>query len=149
MRFEIVKNKYRKFPNEIIKLPERKTTYSAGYDFYSNETHKLKQNECYIFWTDVKIKLEWLTFLQISIRSSLGLKNLRLANGIGIVDSDYYDNPNDDGNIGIALINESHTPYLIQKGDRIAQGIILPHLMIGAGYDKVRNKRKGGWGSTK
>lgn len=146
MRFEVVKDEKRKFPNEKIKLPERKTLYSAGYDFYSNEDYILKQNEYHIFWTDIKFYSFFNTYLQLSIRSSLSTKGLILANGVGIIDADYYNNIDNDGNIGFVLKNTSYTPYFIKKGDRIGQGIILEYKTVE--NDKIEDKRVGGFGST-
>jgi dUTP pyrophosphatase len=147
MKFEIVRSDCRKFSKSEITLPTRKTENSAGYDLYSNENAWMyPAHEMHVFWTDVKAELDDDLFLQISVRSSLAAKGLCLANGIGIIDSDYYSNESNDGNIGIMLVNIGNKPIQIQKGDRIAQGIILAyHVMDDDNTDK---KRLGGLGST-
>lgn len=86
-------------------------------------------------------------FLQISVRSSCPLKYwLILANGVGIIDSDYYDNESNEGEIFIQLINLSPIDLLIKKGDVIAQGVILSYDTYDS--EEVISKRVGGFGST-
>lgn len=97
--------------------------------------------------TGVKIKLPTGTFLQLSVRSSCPLKNwLILANGVGIIDSDYYGNKANDGHIFFQIINLSPFDIQLKKGDRIGQGIILPFLITED--DKASGERTGGFGST-
>jgi len=100
----------------------------------------------YIFWTDTKVKLDNGKFLQLSIRSSLAKRGLQLTNAPGIVDEDYYGNPNNDGNIGFMVKNNDMYDRAIKKGDRIAQGIILDYHITED--DLASGKRKGGYGST-
>ena len=85
-------------------------------------------------------------FLMIDVRSSMGGKFM-LANTIGIIDSDYYSNPDNDGNIGIFLKNISNDTQVIKKDDRIAQGIFVKYLKADNDYYSS-NLRKGGHGST-
>ena len=84
-------------------------------------------------------------FLMLDVRSSMGGKFM-LANTIGIIDSDYYSNENNDGNIGIFLKNISNEVQTIERGSRIAQGIFTKYLITET--DNATNTRKGGWGST-
>jgi dUTP pyrophosphatase len=146
MKFEVVRDDCRKFPGKTIIEPSRKTSHSAGYDFHSNENKFINPGMMYVFWTDIKAELDEDKYLQISIRSSLASQGLCLANGIGIIDSDYYDNESNDGNIGIMVINHGNQYVKIAAGDRIAQGIILNYNTIG--YTKITSKRIGGLGST-
>ena len=97
--------------------------------------------------TGMKCKLEENTYLELSIRSSCPLKHwLMLANGVGIIDADYYNNPDNEGEIFFQLYNLS--PYSIQlkKGDIIGQGIIKPYLTTED--DNATGLRTGGFGST-
>ena len=97
--------------------------------------------------TGVKCKLDPGTYLEISVRSSTPLKYLLiLANGVGIIDSDYYSNPDNDGEIFLQLINLGPNPVLLRKGDRIGQGIIKPYLTTED--DAAEGDREGGFGST-
>ena len=69
-----------------------------------------------------------------------------LANTQGWIESDYYSNSDNDGNIGIRLFNLGATPYEIKAGDRIAQGMFIKYLVADNGNTDV--KRQGGFGSS-
>lgn len=98
--------------------------------------------------TGIKARMEPDEFLMMCIRSLLGIKwGLALANGTGIIDADYYGNPNNDGEICIALVNrDPYRDVKIHEGDRIAQGIFMKYLL--ADDDKTDAERNGGVGST-
>ena len=97
--------------------------------------------------TGVKAKLNPGTYLELSVRSSCPLKYwLILANSVGIIDGDYYDNPDNEGHIYFQMINLSPFPIILKKGDCIGQGIIKPYLKTGE--DCVKAVRQGGFGST-
>ena len=84
----------------------------------------------------------------IVVRSSMGCKyNVRMCNQIGIIDSDYYNNENNEGHIWIALQNEGNKTYIVNRNDSFAQGIILRYLTIDD-EEKIINERIGGLGST-
>ena len=86
-------------------------------------------------------------YLEISVRSSCPLKYwLILANGVGIIDSDYYNNPDNEGEIFFQIINLSPFPVYLQKGDSIGQGIIKKYIITE--NDSAAGKRNGGFGST-
>ena len=97
--------------------------------------------------TGMKCKLEPGTYLQLSVRSSSPLKYwLIMANGVGIIDADYYNNPDNEGHIYFQLINLSPFPIKIQKGEAIGQGIIQQYGITE--NDDVWTERVGGFGST-
>ena len=97
--------------------------------------------------TGVKCKLEPDEYLQLSVRSSCPLKYwLILANGIGIIDADYYNNPGNEGHIYFQIMNLSPIPIILKKGDAIGQGIIKPYLKVED--DQASAARVGGFGST-
>lgn len=97
--------------------------------------------------TGIKCKLEPGTYLELSMRSSTPLKHwLVLANAIGIIDADYYNNPDNEGEIFFQVINLSPFPIRLRKGDTIGQGIIKQYLITED--DKSVGIRKGGFGST-
>lgn len=145
--FRVVRNAHKKFEAKT-QLPVRADAQSAGYDFYSKERYVLAPNQTKIFWTDVKAYMQPNEVLMLFVRSSIGIKKgISLANGTGIIDASYYNNPSNDGNIGIALHNYSKKPVVINVGDRIAQGIFTPYLV--ADRDIVANdERTGGIGSS-
>lgn len=97
--------------------------------------------------TGMKCKLEPGTYLELSVRSSSPLKYwLIMANGVGIIDADYYNNPDNEGEIFFQLINLSPFPIKIQKGEAIGQGIIKSYLTTED--DAAAGARIGGFGST-
>lgn len=149
--FEVVNPAHIKIQmtNDEVKLPMRGDAGSAGYDFFSNETITLNVGGKHLFWTNIKAYMQQNELLEIHIRSSLGVKyGLVLSNGTGIIDSSYYGNPENDGNIGISITNRGEAPVLVKKGDRIAQGIFKQYLL--ADEDQVLHaSRSGGFGSTK
>ena len=97
--------------------------------------------------TGMKCKLEPGTYLELSVRSSCPLKYwLILANGVGIIDADYYNNPDNEGEIFFQMINLSPYDIQLHKGDIIGQGIIKPYLTTED--DNASGQRMGGFGST-
>lgn len=97
--------------------------------------------------TGVKCHLDPGTYLELSVRSSAPLKYwLVLANGVGIIDEDYYNNPDNEGEIFFQVINFSPVPIMLHKGDIIGQGIIKKYGI--AANDNPEGKRVGGLGST-
>lgn len=97
--------------------------------------------------TGMKCQLADDEYLELSIRSSGPLKHwLMLANSVGIIDADYYNNPDNEGHIYFQVINLSPVPIQLKKGDIIGQGII--HKYITTEDDCANGERKGGFGST-
>ena len=97
--------------------------------------------------TGMKCKLDPTTWLQLSVRSSSPLKYwLMMGNGIGVIDADYYNNPDNEGEIFFQIYNLSPFNIQIKKGEAIGQAIILPY---GVTEDDVADEeRTGGFGST-
>ncbi len=146
--FFVVKNEFRKHPEKEIKLPTRATQNSAGYDFYSPVSFTLEPQQSIIIATDIKASMMFNEYLQIVPRSSIGIKkNLILKNTLGIVDCDFFENPDNDGNISITLFNYGNKTEFVAENERIAQGIFCT-------YGIVENDvplsvvRKGGIGSS-
>lgn len=99
--------------------------------------------------TGLKCRLDPGTYLQLSVRSSTPLKYwLVLANGVGIIDRDYYGDASTgrEGHIMVQLYNLSPFNIKISKGEPIAQGIILPYAVTED--DVTSGERTGGFGST-
>ena len=143
--FEVVSDKFRKKEGEV-KKPTRADVGSAGYDFYSTVHGTVKPNEIIKVWTDLKVVMEKDEALLLDVRSSMGGK-WQLANTIGVVDSTYHNNPDNDGNIGIFLKNISDKELTIEVGDKIAQGIFIKYL-ITDDDEPLSQTREGGFGST-
>ena len=134
------------YDNGII--PTRADDGSAGYDFYSTITTVINPNEIIKIPTNIKCKMLDRDVLMLYVRSSIGIKrNLVLANGTGVIDSTYYNNPDTEGNIIIALYNYGEEKQIIKTGDRIAQGVIIPFLTVENDV-VLSDKRTGGIGSS-
>ena len=141
--FEVIKDDKRK--SDYIAIPTRATKNSAAYDFYCNDDYIVQPNEIIKIWTDIKAYMQEDEILILNVRSSIGGKFM-LANTQGWVDSDYYENPDNDGNIGIFLKNISNEPQKLEKGSRIAQAMFTKYLIVD--NDDVTTMRVGGWGSS-
>ena len=130
-----------------IRLPRRATAGSAGYDFFSPVDFELKPGETLKMPTGIRAWMEPDWVLKIYPRSGLGFKyRLQLNNTVGIIDSDYYNNPDNEGEICIALYNYGNSTCYITAGDKIAQGIFVPYLTVD--NDTTSAERVGGVGST-
>ena len=133
--------------DDII-IPKRSTKFSAGYDFYMPYDLTVKKNEVVLIPTGIKVMLNSDEFLGIYIRSSLGFKyNLRMCNQVGIVDSDYYNNPSNEGHIFVKLKNEGDNDIILKKYDRYVQGIIQKYYIVD-NEKEVEDIRVGGIGSS-
>ena len=145
--FEVVKG----FEDKGINLPIRKTKYSAGYDVEAAEDTIIPAfkpgMKPILVKTGIKSYMQENEYLMLANRSSNpGKKGLILANSVGIVDADYYGNPDNDGHIMFAFYNIKDEDVEIKKGDCIGQAIFMPFLT--ADEDKAEGMRIGGFGST-
>ena len=145
--FEAVVEEMRKGTMDYI-LPVRGSSKSAGYDLASPIDVIIEPHSSVLIWTNIKAFMQDDEVLEVYIRSSTAIKrDLILKNTVGIIDSDYYSNESNDGNIGICLYNTTYAPREIKKGERIAQGIFKKYLV--ADDDVCLNDtRTGGIGST-
>ena len=146
--FEIVNEEFRKHPNTDIQLPIRGDSRSAGYDIRTPIRIELQPNERVLVFTDIKAYMLPDEVLEIHVRSSIGVKkNIVLSNITGIIDSSYYGNPSNDGNIGLTLWNTSDKVQVLEANERVCQGIFKKYLV--ADNDNIaNNERTGGFGST-
>lgn len=154
------------YENEGLSLPKRATKGSAGYDIaaakditipslwkvLSGNGEVLRENKEYLTSvlvpTGIKAYMPEEEYLMLVNRSSNPLKNnLSLPNGIGIIDSDYYNNEKNEGEIFVQLINYGIEDYTINKGDRIAQGIFTPYKVADDEVQEFQT-RLGGFGSS-
>lgn len=145
--FEIAKG----FEDKDITMPERKTKYSAGYDVCAAEDCVIepftKGDKPTLVKTGIKAYMLADEYLMLCNRSSNpGKKGLVLANSVGIVDADYYGNPDNDGLIMYAFYNVKSEPVEIKKGDIIGQAIFQKFLITD--NDNAEGMRIGGFGST-
>ena len=127
-------------------LPKRATKGSAGYDFYSPISLVIKPGETVKLDTYISLEMDNDMALVLYIRSSLALKGLLLTAGSYVIDSDYYNNPSNGGNIGLIVTNTSDSDFYLYQGDRIAQGVIINYYITDD--DNCTKIRTGGYGST-
>ena len=128
-------------------MPLRATKHSAGYDMYSPVDVTIQPNTMQMIWTDVKAQFEQDEVLFLCVTSGMGKYGIMLANTIGVIDSDYYNNQGNDGNLGFRLYNFSDKPYEIKAGDKIGQGIFTKFLTVD-NEQEITTTRVGGYGST-
>ena len=145
--FEIAKG----FENCNINLPIRKTKNSAGYDLEAAEDCIIpsfkRGNKPTLVKTGLKAYMCEDEVLILANRSSNpGKKGLVLANSIGVIDSDYYGNSDNDGHIMVSFYNVKDEDVYIKKGEAIAQAIFQKFLTID--NDDAEGERIGGFGST-
>lgn len=158
--FEIVS----KYEGKGVQLPQRATKHAAGYDFAASQDTLLPSIWRTLFRHDrnadskgitpilvptgIKAYMQEDEYLQLTNRSSNPLKHfLVLPNGVGIVDADYYNNPDNEGEIFFQLLNFGLRDKSIKKGDRIGQGIFLKFLKAD-GDEGGLTDRIGGFGSS-
>ena len=133
--------------DKMIHIPERKTANSAGYDIEAGRDEIIEPKGVKLVPTGLKAYMMFDEYLGLHVRSSIAIKKgLMLVNSQGIVDSDYYNNPDNEGHIMVAFYNYSDKLVEIRKGDRIAQGIFYQYYI--ADEDNATAERQGGTGST-
>lgn len=122
-------------------------------DFFSIDLNEMKRRvkeyntKLTLIPTGVKAQLADNQVLELSIRSSVPMNNyIMLGNGIGIIDADYYNNPDNEGHIFFQVINLSPYNIKIKKGDIIGQGKISTYDIVED--DNAGGERVGGFGST-
>ena len=130
-----------------VELPAYGTDGSAAFDLAASETTVIAPGEVRLVPTGLVIEVPAGMFLGVFARSSTPLKRgLMIANGVGVVDSDYC-GPKDE--IKVPALNFTAAPVTVAKGDRIAQGILLPSPRVE--WDEVGELRagsRGGFGAT-
>jgi len=147
--FEVAKG----FEEVNINLPRRSTAHSAGYDFECAEDIEIppicqsENKKPTLVKTGVKAYMPEDEALFLYNRSgNPGKKGLVLANSVGVVDSDYYGNPDNDGHIMFAFYNFFSETVILKKGERIGQGIFQKYLKVD--NDTAESSRQGGFGSS-
>lgn len=144
-KFEIAKG----FEDRGVVLPQRKTAKSAGYDIIA-----LTDEDVYVhpgmsvnLETGVKACMEDDEVMLLFIRSSLGIKQgLTLSNSCGVIDADYYNNPDNDGHFILNIINTGNSVQRIPARSRVAQAVFVKYLTVD--NDNATGERIGGIGST-
>ena len=132
-----------------ISMPVRKTKKSAGYDISSAISFTLLPGESKKVPTGLKAYMQDDEFLAIYIRSSLGIKkDIMLKNQVGIIDADFYNNPDNEGHFVVGIVNNGKEAFTCNKGDAIAQGIFQKYYTVDDEDESKLANRIGGIGST-
>ena len=130
-----------------IGLPEAATGRAAGFDLAAATDMEIPPRSIRLVGTGLVIAVPDGYFLGIFARSSTPLKRgLMVANGVGVIDADYC-GPGDE--IKIQVLNITDAPVAIARGDRLAQGIVLPCPRVE--WEEVQEMvvpTRGGFGST-
>jgi len=133
---------------ENLKLPQRATKGSAGYDFFAPFAFSLPPAAAIKIPTGIRVKMEEDWVLKLYPRSGLGFKfRLQMNNTVGIIDSDYFYSDNE-GHIFVKLTNDSREgkTLTVEQGTGIVQGIFLEYGITVD--DEAEGIRNGGFGST-
>lgn len=141
--------RFKKLSDNAI-IPTRKTKNSAAYDLCVPDGKEIiiHPHEIVKFESGIAAQMNDDEFLAIYVRSSIGIKkSLRLPNGTGIIDSDYFGNKDNGGNILIALHNFGEQTVILEPKQRVAQCIFQKYLTVDD-EKEITNERIGGIGST-
>lgn len=148
-KFEVVKNEFLMYgvSAEDLKKPMRATKHAVCYDCYSPIDIVIPAESTELVFINFKAYCNNDEGYILASTSGLGKRGIILANGIGIIESDYADNETNDGNIGFLLHNLNKTDYVVKKGDKIGQIFFFKFLKTD---DDVESDviRTGGFGST-
>lgn len=128
-------------------LPKRETTHAAGYDLKVAEPVTIKPGEIKLVPTGVKAYMQAGEVLFLFDRSSNPRKKgLVLINSVGVIDGDYYGNPDNEGHIFAQMKNISDQSVVLEPLERIVQAVFVPFLLVNG--DQADGVRTGGFGST-
>jgi dUTP pyrophosphatase len=133
--------------DSAVPLPAYGTNEAAGFDLAAAHDLAVAPRQIALVRTGLVIEVPTGYFLAVFARSSTPLKRgLIIANGVGVVDPD-YSGPNDE--VMIQLMNVSESEVRIARGDRLAQGIVLPApRVVWEEVSEIREATRGGFGST-
>ena len=143
-KFEFVKNMKE---GSLLKLPERSTINSAGYDFFNPNKVVCKSHEITMIPTGIKAQFPEDEALFLFNRSSNPKKKgLIILNGVGVVDSDYYNNADNEGEMAFVFYNMLNEDVTLEAGEKLGQGIFMKYAKVD--NDTAEAERTGGFGST-
>lgn len=148
-KFAKIKDEFLKYGQkaEEIKMPVRATKHSVCYDCYSPIDIIINPGETELIFLNVKAYCNHDEGFALATTSGMGKKEIMVSQGLGIIESDYADNENNDGNIGFMLFNHGKNPYQIKTGDKIGHIYFFKFLTVDD-EEEVTNVRIGGFGST-
>jgi dUTP pyrophosphatase len=140
-----MRTKIKRF-DKNLPLPERKTGDAAAFDLHARESVEIPPRGIGHVPLNIVVETPPGYFLLIAARSGTHKKGLIMANGIGIVDPDFA---GDGDEIKAAYHNFTDSPVLVEKGERIAQGMFVKFESTEwEEVEKMDKKTRGGFGST-
>lgn len=130
-----------------IEIPVRGTKKSAGYDIKAVGDYVLEPGATLKIPTGLKVCMDDDDVFLMFIRSSIATKHqVVLTNNVGVIDADYYNNPDNEGHFWIVVRNNGNEAFWIRNGDRLCQGIFVKYGITED--DNTVTEREGGFGST-
>lgn len=128
-------------------LPTRSTKNSAGYDFFNPKNIICKSHKITMIPTGIKAQFPEDEMLLLFNRSSNPKKKgLIILNGVGVVDSDYYNNTDNEGEMAFVFYNMLEEDVTLLAGEKLGQGIFVKYAKTND--DMAEGERIGGFGST-
>jgi len=137
-----------KLIDKTLPLPKYQTKGAVAFDLYSREKTVIPPWQPTLIPLNLIVKIPKGYFLMLCARSSLSLtKNLIVANGVGVIDQDYC---GEEDEIKLSVINFSKKEVVVEKGERIAQAILVRIAKVDkfVALSKMNKKSRGGFGST-
>jgi dUTP pyrophosphatase len=129
-----------------VPLPTYGSPGAAGFDLAAADDVEVPPHAIRLIGTGLVISVPDGYFLAIFARSSTPLKRgLLIANGVGVIDSDYCGATDE---VKIQVLNLTDQPVAIRRGDRLAQGIVLPAPRAEFVEGEAAERARGGFGST-
>ena len=130
-------------------LPIKGTKRAAVYDFINPEQVTIQPKEIKIVKTGIKAYFpNDIALLLLNRSSNAKKKGLVLMNGVGLIDADYVDNEDNEGEIGFMFMNITEEPVTINEGDKLGQGMFVKYFDTSDYNSSNVSDRTGGWGST-
>ena len=148
-KFAKIREEFLKYGQKLdeIKMPVRATKHSVCYDCYSPIDTVIAPGETQTIFLNVKAYCNHDEGFALATTSGMGKREIMVSQGLGIIEGDYADNENNDGNIGFMLFNHGKNSYQINKGDKIGHIYFFKFLVVDD-EEEVTRVRTGGFGST-
>jgi dUTP pyrophosphatase len=127
---------------DSVTIPQRSSSATAGYDLPLLADLELQPGETIKLPTGLKARFQPDEMLLLIVRSKTGFKyNIRLCNQVGVIDSDYYNNPDNEGHLFIKIQNEDTVEHSFKRGDALVQGIFTKYLVTDSDNNLQKKRR--------